>query len=242
MSDAISRNVIDALLPDGPIWQILPDGDLDRLIDGISGNSDQVKQSLESLAYIRDPLRTQVLPDLEKEYGILPNDIRVDEATRRKRLWVRKNRQKSDGSAHTLEEAFTLGGFDLHVYDNHPGAVDPASILFSAYAAICGDDAAVFGDDYAVFGGFRGELIANGVLYIHVGGNKVKVNYNIPSEAYYWPLVFFVGGTAEYNQETGAIINVDFADVPISRKNELRRLIIKYKPLHSWCGLLVNYV
>jgi hypothetical protein len=54
-------------------------------------------------------------------------------------------------------------------------------------------------------------------------------------------LVFFVGGDAERDAVSGELTSVDFADVSTARREELRRLIIKTKPLHSWGGLLVNY-
>ena len=240
MPYSISRSVFNALLPKGPIWEILPDGDLDKLFDGISENTEYIRVYLEQLADIRNPLKTPVLEDLEKEFGILPGAMGIDEATRRARLWAEKYRASSNGSLTMLRDALTASGFDLNVYANDP-AVDPAGIMYSSYASICGDDEAIFGDDYAVLGGFAGELIVNGIISIHVTGVPEEVEYTIPSATYYWPLIFFIGGDAAYNVDD-EIIDIAFASVQAERRQELRRLIVKYKPLHSWCGLNVNYV
>jgi len=73
-------------------------------------------------------------------------------------------------------------------------------------------------------------------------GNKQKeVQYFIPSESGYWPLIFFVGGQAVFNID-GSINYIIKANVDSDRREELKNLIVKYKPIYSWCVLIVNYI
>ena len=63
------KSVFEALLPEGAIWKPKPDGDFDRLLAGMGDNAQLLYEFNESLAHLRDPRRTAILRDLEKEYG-----------------------------------------------------------------------------------------------------------------------------------------------------------------------------
>jgi len=146
------------------------------------------------------------------------------------------------------------------------------------------------GEPWAQCGWFQGELIVNGDIYTFTidfvaecgetlsqcdeptalagnftGTTRTKIEYPIPTDPIDWPLVFFVGGDATFNPDTGASIycddtlaqcdepvafcqwfegqlkDIEFVDVPFSRRADLVRLILQIKPIHSWCALLVNY-
>jgi hypothetical protein len=43
-------------------------------------------------------------------------------------------------------------------------------------------------------------------------------------------------------QYNGGIVSVDTVDIPANRQNDLERLILMTKPMHSWCLLFVQYV
>lgn len=96
------------------------------------------------------------------------------------------------------------------------------------------------------------------------GVTKIPVEYEIPADPIYWPFIFFIGGPATYNPDGGSLMyagdtlaqageptalaqffdgelqSIEFADVPAERVEALKRLIVKYKPMHSWAGLLIN--
>jgi len=146
------------------------------------------------------------------------------------------------------------------------------------------------GEPLAQCGKFQGELIVNGDIYAFsidyvvecgeplaqcdeptalvgnlTGVTRTKIEYPIPTNPIDWPLVFFVGGDATFNPDTGASIycddtlaqcdeptafcqwfegqlqDIEFVDIPFSRRADLVRLILQIKPIHSWCALLVNY-
>jgi len=259
-----SRQIIDALLPPGAIWVPEDDGDLDKLFDGKALNMDATRSLFLSLAKLRSPLFTPDLEGLEREYGIVP-DSTVDEATRRSRLLSAKTAGGGDGAGAFLQRQLRLAGFDVYVHENNP-PVDPLRFLYRSVGSIFGTTQAVFGNESTFFGGTRGELVVNGPTYEHeffsgtiFGGLKAvfgnedamfrqggafgqrEIEYDLPTDAGYWPLVFFVGGEAVRN-EAGELTEIAEADVELSRREELIRTIVKLKPIHAWAGLVIKFV
>lgn len=223
---SLSRAVIDALLPPGSLWVPEDGGGLDALLDGMAGNMEEVRVALSQLAYLRDPQRTPILSDLEREYGIMPDNTQSD-AIRRQRLSVAKSAVRSDGSLGFMENALQAAGFDVQVHANQP-AIDPGLFLRYVPSSIIGNVDAVLGN--AFLGAKGGGLLVNG-----------SGQYYVPVDSWYWPLVFFVGGDVT-RDGSGAITAIAEADVLASRREELKRLILKLKPMHSWAGLMIRYI
>jgi hypothetical protein len=45
-----------------------------------------------------------------------------------------------------------------------------------------------------------------------------------------------------YDAEKKSVLaTIANAQIPAERENDFKRLILKYKPIHSWAGLLINY-
>jgi hypothetical protein len=227
----LSRGVIDALLPPGSLWIPEDDQGLDLLLNGIAANNETVREFLLSLAHIRNPLLTPMLDDLEREFGIIPTDL-LTEAVRRQRLAAVKSAVSGDGSAAWVEEQLQAAGFDVLVHINDP-PVDPAGFIFDGSVTFCGNETALFGRDNAMFGGTVGGLIVN--------GDDRDSTFTVPATADYWPLIFMVGGAATRNGG-GELTAITPALVPLARKDELIRLIVKYKPMFTWTVLNVDYV
>lgn len=264
MSDSISRAIYDAILPQGPIWVPKMGGDLDLLLNGMADNQEEVRQFLAALAFLRDPQKTTILEDLEKEFGFFSNP-NLSEQERRDALSAAKGPTFGFGADY-LQEKLQQAGFDLQVHINNP-PVDPDLFLAGAYTWVFGEQTGVLGNQNCQMGGIGGELVVNGeivneelVFTTIMGGNNfilgnqnaslgsydnidsIPVVYTVPSDPGYWGLFFFVGGDATRDPVTGELLTIATADVPVQRRDELLRLIVKYKPLHSWCGLIVNYV
>lgn len=271
MSDkTVSRRVYDALLPEGKIWEPKVGADFDLLLDGMGYNAEEVRVFNEQLAYVRNPQKTTMLSDLEKEYGISYVGI-LTEQERRNNLQVKKISNDIDGTDYDLETALNLAGFDVQVHVNSPAA-DPAIFLDQAFQMVAGGDNAyagfipVSGPPSTAFAGqIGGELLVNGALYdqipayimqadgaIAYAGNDdalagrfdslqlIPIEYEIPADPGYWGLIFFVGGDAT-RDGSGYLIDIEPGIIPIARELEFKRLILKYKPLHSWAALIVNY-
>lgn len=263
MSPNISRGTFDSLLPPGAAWSVEQDGDFDKFLDGISENSEVVREFLASLAFIRDCQNTPILSDLEKEYGLQPNG-RLSLQERIDRLCAAKTSRSGFGADY-MQDKLQQAGFDVQVHINNP-PVDPDLFLFEAFNAYFGFETSVFGNENAIFGGVGGELIVNGDFYIETivqsvqfnnefgvfgneraifgfegGVERELVEYSVPSDPGYWGLFFFVGGDAT-RDGSGALTNIEAAQIATSRRDEIRRLIIQYKPSHSWAGLIVNFI
>lgn len=264
-----SREVINSLMPDGDFWNPTLLDDYDLLLDGIADNSDEIKNDLDELRNLRDPMKTILLPDLEKEIAIIPSAI-ATEIERRERL---SNKMFNRGSLPTytfLEERLQNAGFDVQVHANSP-AVDPATFLDEAFQMTAGDllpggNDAQAGEPEAYAGRIGGELLVNGEFYEQeknlivlagetlaqadeptaLAGNYDSINlllieYEIPTDSGYWPLMFFVGGDSTRNA-SGELTEIEIAQIPIERRLEFRRIILRYKPMCSWGGLIVVYV
>ncbi|MCK5127588.1 MAG: hypothetical protein KAR42_15130 [candidate division Zixibacteria bacterium] len=244
-------------------------GDLDKLLDGISDNQIPIQEFLAQLAYTRIPGKTPILDDADKEWGLIPNpDLSEDE--RRARLLSAKTSNKNEGTDTFIQEKLRLAGFDVYVHRNNP-PINPALFLSDDFLVVCGgSEDATCGEADAVCGsgGAGGDLIVNGDLYVNsldylvmCGGegaicgvadavcgatsgdiNRQLVTYTLPTDSGYWPLVFFVGGLATRDPITDELTSIEFAEIPVSRRDEIVSLIVKYKPAHSWCGILIELV
>jgi hypothetical protein len=262
---SVDRAVIDSLLPEGPIWEPEIDEGLDQYFQGKADNSERVADFLECLACIRDPYKTPILSDLEKEHGILTN-LNVSEEDRRNSLAQQRYRKKEKGSWEELQVALRAAGFDVYVHENSP-AVDPALFLAAFFRMIANGPAAFAGNEDAFAGKFGGELLVNGDIFtqspayvaqangatMFAGNqeafagnfdslNREKIEYSIPSDPDSWPFVFFVGGMATRDPSTGELTQIDSATIPSERESEFKRIILQRKPLFTWAGLLINYM
>jgi hypothetical protein len=264
MSLSISRQVLEALLPPGSLWIPEDGAGFDQLLGGLAQSDETVREFLASLARLRSPELTPILDDLEREYGIIPDDT-LTEAIRRARLLAVKTATSGNGTADFMQAQLRAAGFDVYVHVNNP-PVDPRLFLFDAPATICGNATAICGTSAAYCGGTRGALVVNGRTYNHIyytgimsGGllascgnrdaicrdeasfTQFLIEYDIPADPGYWPMFFFVGGPAVRNS-AGELAEIATASIPIGRQGELIRSIVKFKPVHSWGGLVVQYV
>ena len=253
----LMRAVIDAAWPEGSAWTPEPGGDLDNLLDGMAENSEVLRDWLEALASIRNPNLTTFLEDLENEYGRSSN-TGLTEEQRRAALAPLVFDSDSNGSVDRLQSALDSAGFNVTVYENDP-AVDPAPLLTQAFLMVAGGGNAFAGRIDAFARAVGGELLVNGDIFntskLFTSGastanafagsgmtageyeelERVKIEYPIPTDPDSWPFVFFVGGDL-----VGGDISI--AEVPAIQEQEIKRIILKYKPAHSWAALLIGFV
>jgi len=235
MSDQM-KAVFESLLPPGAIWNPKPGGDFDHLLDGIGDNAQAVYEELEALADIRNPRQTPILSDLEKEYGVLTN-VELSEAERRELLAGVKYVKPTTASFDHLQDNLRAAGFAGIIVTPNDPAIDPALITgdlivngpiiteqTSGYLMQAGGAQAYAGHVNAVAGYFR-----NIVRTEHV--------YVLPSDFLAWRFIFFVGGAASGWPGAPAIATYS---VDYKLETELVRLILKYKPLHSWAVLVID--
>jgi len=212
MSRDLMRQMLDDALPPGLLWEPEEEEKLDQLLDGIADNMEFLRAFLVDIKDIRNPNKTTILSDLEKEYGIPTNSL-ISEATRRQRLAQLAYREQGTGTIDDLQNVFDNSGFNVFVYD-------PAVILDQLFQMVAGGGNAYAGRDDAFAGRSGGVLLVNGeifktrkiftsvagTIYAGIGHGAgeyddviiERIEYPIPTEAGDWPFVFFVGGTATY--------------------------------------------
>lgn len=253
----LMRSAIDAVMPEGSAWRVKLEGFFDGLLLGLADALEDVRATLQDLANIRDPKKTILLDELERDYGVLKRES-LSEADRRQSLNARANQPKGDGSDDDLQLALLDAGFaNLLVHQNNP-AVDPGQ--FSViYGMTAGNNFAVAGNKNAVASKFFAKVLVNGAEEL-VGG------FSLPTDPAAWPLIFFVGGAATRASASesvifcggveaicgspdavcgasetvqGPITDIVIETVPANRKEELDEIILRIKPMHSWCVLAV---
>jgi hypothetical protein len=128
---------------------------------------------------------------------------------------------------------------------------------------IANNTTAVAGNDDAFAGFSGGELVVNGDQYVQsvaylaqangtntVAGNdeaiagyfidiiQTLITYDIPDEVR-WNYIFYVGGPVTLWDDPP-----DFERGIVFAQQEtlLKDIILQHKPLHSWCGLVVDYI
>ena len=261
MSD-LMRAVIDSILPDGSIWTPAPGGDFDKLLDGSADNWEVIRAFLASLKSVRDPKLTTFLADMEFEFGVLTNP-NLSEAQRRSQLTPLVFERGGSGSVDDLQNALDAGGFNVLVYENSP-AVDPAIFLDQFFDMVADGGNAFAGRPDAFAGRIGGELLVNGEIFrterIFTSGAatinayagtgfsageyndlaRVKIEYPIPTDPDDWPMVFFVGGAATFGGG-GELTSIDLGLIPALQESEFKRIILKFKPAHSWAALIVDF-
>lgn len=258
----ISREVYNDLTPPG--MDIKHDADLDLLLNGMADNKEVIREFLKDLAFVRNPFKTPYLSDLEKEFGLSTrNNLSIP--VRQNRLAVRVYERGGKGSKDNLQEALDTAGFNVQVHENSP-AVDPDIFLAQDFQITAGDPTNAYaGDPEAYCGQVGGFLLVNGPIYdqsplylsecgdvnayagdplaycgYYLELRRIPLEYEVPMESGDWPFVFFVGGDATRNI-AGELTDIELAEVPIERREEFENIILRFKPLHSWAGLIVIY-
>lgn len=266
---SLSRSILNSLLPQGAFWTPAAGDDYDNLLNGIAENSESMYQVLKQLAYIRDPFRTTMLSDMEKEYGIYPHFLDT-EKLRRERLAALMFRRGKIPTVESLQEKLRESGFTgAYVYAN-TAPLDPADLLKAGFNMTAGDilpggNDPQCGEPEAVCVQFGGELIVNGDLYSMIpdyinlcgdgiecgvtvqagdfltyGEDRKEITYPIPTDPGYWPMFFIVSGEV-LTDAFGTPTTYKFLSIPRSRRLEFRRLILRFKPVHAWGVLMITW-
>jgi hypothetical protein len=172
------RRANDALMPQGSAWSPAYGGYLDRLLDGIADNGEAVRKALEKLAHVRNPYLCplELLPDLEREFGIAGNEG-LTEKDRRSALAAVRYRIARLATVAKLQfyldkSGFGRGGYGLVVTNNGSPAVNPVPVVESVYSLTAHE----FPSIYAA---------GTNVAYAGYGGGYYLVN---PDRKIYRPL------------------------------------------------------
>jgi uncharacterized protein YmfQ (DUF2313 family) len=123
----IARRIIDSALPEGPIWEVQPGGQLDAVLDALATNFEDTRTKAAAVESVRDPEKTTSLSDLEIDFGVLP-DTSISAAARRTYLAAIKGERGTTCSWEFLENKLRAMGYDVRVYPNDP-PLDPEDVI-----------------------------------------------------------------------------------------------------------------
>lgn len=258
------RKVVDRAFPEGPPHEPKEDGDYAKWRDATATNFETIRQDVINLKFIRDPSHTPVLDDLELEFGRQKND-NLTEAQRREILETDRFKKETNAQDDDLQTLLDKAGFDLTVYQNSPDgpAIDPAIILDQNFQMQAMEGTNYYaGNTLAYAGRLGGDLLVNSTILsgtpAYFGADEMwagndnavagyfeemigtVIDYPIPTDPAAWPFVFFVGGDATFNPD-GSIATIEQGFVLSTQQKQLETLILKFKPLFTWCGLVVTY-
>lgn len=258
------KKFVDLVYPRGPAHEPKEGGSMDLFREGIADNIDVIRDDVKNTAFIRTPDKTTIFDDLEREYGITSN-INLSLSERIEILEASRFKKATTGNDDDLQTILDNSGFALNVYNNSPDgpAVDPAIFLDQNFQMQAGDLTNDFaGQDEAFAGRVGGQLLVNGDIFDQrpnffgagevFAGNKnavagfhtkliqTLIEYDIPTDPKDWPLVFFVGGAATFAGD-GSLLTIEQGQVPSPQEMQLKRIILKFKPLFTWCGLIVTF-
>jgi len=246
MSSSIIRAALDALFPPGELWNPEDGESFDQQLDGISDTIEDVKSTIDSLEHIRNPYKTPVFTDLERNFGFLPNDD-IDLDIRQKRLATRIYKKDRVNAVQDLQNDLTSAGFNVLVHQNDPPVdpalfyTPPAKILVNTPIRIQLQATTMQAGASVAYAGYNeggGYFSCAGYFEYYIDR---FLQYFLPTDPKYWPMIFFVGGTATRNP-SGELTSIAFADVDSNRQVELDETILRAKSLGIWCVLIVNYV
>jgi hypothetical protein len=266
-----ARRILNTLWPRGAFWEPKTDGDYDKLLEGVAENSGVVRTFLSGLANIRNPLLTPVLSDLEKELGIIPaTGATVAQRRARAKAFIER-RASTGAWDVLQAQLRSAGFDDVYVHPNDPAvdpAVFLAQAFnMTCNGLLPGGNDPECGEPEAICALIGGQLLVNGDLFSNLpnyinecdepgvecddgifcgdfdGYRRTNLEdvYEVPTISGYWPLIFFVGGAATRDPVTNALTEINIYQVPQQRRSEFRRIILRFKPLHSWAGLIVIY-
>jgi hypothetical protein len=268
MSSKINfRDLLTLLLPSGAAWNAATGLGLDQFLNGMAANLQIVKDYLEGLGKLRDPLQTPQLEDLEREYGIISNTS-LSDTQRRQILRAKKGQRAGTGSYTQLQDKLDEAGFDLVVQENNP-KIDPDLWIGGAYQIHANNTNAIAGNNaaYAGYNDPLGRLIVNSEQFVTqeirysaqangtntVAGNsqavagyftemtRVEKVYTVPDfDVDRWNYIFYVGGPV--TDWTASPPVFERGEVPAELEAALIEIILQHKPTHSWCGLVVDYI
>lgn len=238
MSNFDFTTLLEALYPESVFGGIDETGDLHKLLQGLADGYQDLQDDIDLLAHIRDPRRSGLLAELEREYGII-TDTTLTEAVRRQMLASVVYARPTTASWEHLQNALINAGFtNLLVTPNDP-MVNPATpggtLLVNgpiytsqvpAYYMAANSDIAFAGGNRAYAG-------------YYLRDDRTEKTYTIPSSPYWcWSFLFWVGGIASGWPGTPAVA---LANVDSQRRTQLENLILKYKPCHTWCLMRITW-
>jgi hypothetical protein len=238
------------LYPRGRAWKLFNNSWFERLHKGLAVSESRAYGDavaiLNSILPDNDNFTAEDATDWERRLGLINNPL-VDLADRKLAI-IRKMNHPGTIKARQhylyIQGQLQAAGFDVYVYENF-GELLPADFIvidgigeldeYELDELELGDATTVYPDLFAVpdLDSFDlGDFDLDGDVYLNLIVN------NIPTEA---DSYFDIGQTARATFFIGGFPQGTFANVPLVRRDEFRKLILTLKPVQNVGYLLINY-
>jgi hypothetical protein len=219
-------------LPDAAPWRLTFGKTLTKFFEGLAGAPADAQAFTDAVYEDLFPDTTRQISEWEHHFGIPANPL---EATRRLNLaaeWAAQGGQ----SPSYIQGILQTAGFDVYVHEwwssgpNPYVARDPRTYTLDALIGTiqCGEPLAQCGEPLAECN----NVLVNDPLYLVNKDLTERAPPPIPDDSAFWPFFWYVGAETFPNH----------AEIPLARKAEFHRLLLKLGPAHQWIVTLVDYV
>jgi hypothetical protein len=238
------------LYPRGRAWKLFNNSWFERLHKGLAVSESRAYGDavaiLNSILPDNDNFTAEDATDWERRLGLINNPL-VDLADRKLAI-IRKMNHPGTIKARQhylyIQGQLQAAGFDVYVYENFGELLPADFIVIPEIASLdeanldefnLGDATTVYPElfGFANLDEFNlGELNLDEEVYLN------KIVNNIPTEA---DSFFDIGQTSRATFFIGGFPQGTFANVPLIRRDEFRKLILTLKPVQNVGYLLINY-
>lgn len=238
------------LYPRGRAWKLFNNSWFERLHIGLAQSEARAYRDsvaiLNSILPDNDAFTTDDATDWERRLGLINNPL-VSLADRKLAILRKMNHPgtiKARQHYLYIQGQLQAAGFDVYVYENFGGELPADFIVIPEISAL--DEASLdefnLGDATTVYPELFGvpnldefnldEFNLDEEVYLN------KIVNSIPTEA---DSYFNIGETARATFFIGGFPQGSFANVPLIRRDEFRKLILTLKPVQNVGYLLINY-
>jgi hypothetical protein len=238
------------LYPRGRAWKLFNNSWFERLHKGLAVSESRAYGDavaiLNSILPDNDNFTAEDATDWERRLGLINNPL-VDLADRKLAI-IRKMNHPGTIKARQhylyIQGQLQAAGFDVYVYENFGELLPADFIVIPEIASLdeanldefnLGDTTTVYPElfGFANLDEFNlGEFNLDEEVYLN------KIVNNIPTEA---DSFFDIGQTSRATFFIGGFPQGTFANVPLVRRDEFRKLILTLKPVQNVGYLLINY-
>jgi hypothetical protein len=238
------------LYPRGRAWKLFNNSWFERLHKGLAVSESRAYGDavaiLNSILPDNDNFTAEDATDWERRLGLINNPL-VDLADRKLAI-IRKMNHPGTIKARQhylyIQGQLQAAGFDVYVYENFGELLPADFIVIPEIASLdeanldefnLGDTTTVYPElfGFANLDEFNlGEFNLDEEVYLN------KIVNNIPTQA---DSFFDIGQTSRATFFIGGFPQGTFANVPLVRRDEFRKLILTLKPVQNVGYLLINY-
>jgi hypothetical protein len=236
--------VLQHLLPRSNVWSLTQNKTIGKFFGGLAAFFDD---SIDSPKAYADSILSEVFPATtslaslaiwETQYGLTHDAL---EANRRSSLAAEWAATGGQSKAY-IQSVLQTAGFALYVHDwwsSGPPYVSRNPRSYTQVPQIGTYQCAA----YALTGHAEcappllgqaqcNDFLANEPGYLVNKDLTLRPPPAVPSDPSAWPSFFYVGAATFPNR----------VSIPVARRAELERLVLKLRPTHQWVVMLVDYV